>query len=79
MARHPGRHCDLGLLLLLGGTGWVANVYLRLDATMRAWAIVPAATGGLAAGAGLILMLATSERSPKRYDENTNGHNERHT
>lgn len=55
----------IGLVLLLGGSGWVAYVYWSLDATVRAWAVIPAALGAFVAMVG-ILMLVAAGRSPKR-------------
>ncbi len=56
----------IGLTLLLCGLGWVAYTYISLnEPSVRAWAIVPAAPGGLAALVGLVLMLtAALERRP---------------
>lgn len=57
----------IGLLLLLGGLGWIAYVYWTLnEASVRAWAIIPASFGGIAALVGVILMVMAGVRGPRR-------------
>ncbi|MGE5477607.1 MAG: hypothetical protein ACM3Q1_13190 [Bacteroidales bacterium] len=56
----------IGLALLLGGASWIVYVYWSLnDPSVRAWAIIPASLGGLAALVGLILMLVAGVRRPR--------------
>lgn len=58
----------IGLLLLVGGVGWIAYVYTSLnEPSVRAWAILPASFGGLAALVGLILMLVAAGRGQRRH------------
>lgn len=57
----------IGLVLLVGGVGWIVYVYTSLnEPSVRAWAIIPASFGGLAALVGLVLMLVAGMRGERR-------------